>query len=255
MDKSHPTRHAAAYLPVLHTREQWGNPWTDPKGLLHDSPNYFGLNDKLCPTLVIKHSWNDTDDAVLSIFNVNVKFIFFLYLDSTYGRLWFFFFALLICVFYVQVWMELLSQAPQQYVVAASCPWMGAWLCLMMQASHIPIDLNMLLEVKARSKVVYFIFIHIKTFIFSVSFVLEVGRSNFTVTGINMIHLNKRSAWHNLEWFSVSTSIFINGFMQIMPIPYHTSQCTLLWLLGYRLADNKSLTAMFCIFEPVELKP
>lgn len=53
----------------------------------------------------------------------------------------------------LQVWMELLSQAPQQYVVAASCPWMGAWLCLMMQASHIPIDLNMLLEVKARSKV------------------------------------------------------------------------------------------------------
>lgn len=53
----------------------------------------------------------------------------------------------------MQVWMELLSQAPQQYVVAASCPWMGAWLCLMMQASHIPIDLNMLLEIKARSKV------------------------------------------------------------------------------------------------------
>uniref|UniRef100_A0A3P9J9Q0 BTAF1 RNA polymerase II, B-TFIID transcription factor-associated n=1 Tax=Oryzias latipes TaxID=8090 RepID=A0A3P9J9Q0_ORYLA len=51
-----------------------------------------------------------------------------------------------------KVWMELLFQAPQQYVVAASCPWMGAWLCLMMQASHIPIDQNMLLEVKARSK-------------------------------------------------------------------------------------------------------
>ncbi|XP_032409207.1 TATA-binding protein-associated factor 172 [Xiphophorus hellerii] len=51
-----------------------------------------------------------------------------------------------------KVWMELLSQVPQQFVVAASCPWMGAWLCLMMQASHIPIDLNMLLEVKARSK-------------------------------------------------------------------------------------------------------
>jgi len=46
--------------------------------------------------------------------------------------------------------MELLSRAPQQYVVAASCPWMGAWLCLMMQASQIPIDVNMLLEVKAR---------------------------------------------------------------------------------------------------------
>uniref|UniRef100_A0A8B9GYI2 B-TFIID TATA-box binding protein associated factor 1 n=1 Tax=Astyanax mexicanus TaxID=7994 RepID=A0A8B9GYI2_ASTMX len=51
-----------------------------------------------------------------------------------------------------KVWGELLRQAPQQYVVAASCPWMGAWICLMMQASHIPIDLNMLLEVKARSK-------------------------------------------------------------------------------------------------------
>uniref|UniRef100_A0A3B3T3U9 BTAF1 RNA polymerase II, B-TFIID transcription factor-associated n=1 Tax=Paramormyrops kingsleyae TaxID=1676925 RepID=A0A3B3T3U9_9TELE len=51
-----------------------------------------------------------------------------------------------------KVWTELISQAPQQYVVAASCPWMGAWLCLMMQPSHIPIDHNMLLEVKARSK-------------------------------------------------------------------------------------------------------
>lgn len=53
--------------------------------------------------------------------------------------------------------MELISQAPQQYVVAASCPWMGAWLCLMMQPSHIPIDVNMLLEVKARFKVGPFI--------------------------------------------------------------------------------------------------
>lgn len=51
-----------------------------------------------------------------------------------------------------KVWRELLRQAPQQYVVAASCPWMGAWLCLMMQAPHIPIDPNMLLEVKARFK-------------------------------------------------------------------------------------------------------
>lgn len=50
--------------------------------------------------------------------------------------------------------MELISRAPHQYVVAASCPWMGAWLCLTMQPSHIPIDVNMLLEVKARFKVV-----------------------------------------------------------------------------------------------------
>ncbi|XP_078007124.1 TATA-binding protein-associated factor 172 isoform X5 [Phascolarctos cinereus] len=51
-----------------------------------------------------------------------------------------------------KVWMELLSKASVQYVVAAACPWMGAWLCLMMQPSHLPIDLNMLLEVKSRSK-------------------------------------------------------------------------------------------------------
>ncbi|XP_040325230.1 TATA-binding protein-associated factor 172-like [Herpailurus yagouaroundi] len=48
--------------------------------------------------------------------------------------------------------MELLSKASVHYVVAAACPWMGAWLCLMMQPSHLPIDLNMLLEVKARAK-------------------------------------------------------------------------------------------------------
>lgn len=51
------------------------------------------------------------------------------------------------------MWLELLNKASLQYVVAAACPWMGAWLCLMMQPSHLPIDLNMLLEVKARSKV------------------------------------------------------------------------------------------------------
>ncbi|KAM4703865.1 TATA-binding protein-associated factor 172 [Rhinophrynus dorsalis] len=51
-----------------------------------------------------------------------------------------------------KVWQELINKASVQYVVAAACPWMGAWLCLMMQPSHIPIDLNMLLEVKAKSK-------------------------------------------------------------------------------------------------------
>ncbi|MGH0155648.1 UNVERIFIED_CONTAM: hypothetical protein FKN15_033634 [Acipenser sinensis] len=52
----------------------------------------------------------------------------------------------------IKVWTELIRQAPLQYVVAAACPWMGAWLCLMMQPSRMPIDLNMLLEVKAKSK-------------------------------------------------------------------------------------------------------
>lgn len=50
-----------------------------------------------------------------------------------------------------KVWKEL-AKTSVQYVVAAACPWMGAWLCLMMQPSHLPIDLNMLLEVKARTK-------------------------------------------------------------------------------------------------------
>lgn len=74
-------------------------------------------------------------------------------------RIW----PFLLMIVTLQVWIELLSQVPQQYVVAASCPWMGAWLCLMMQASHIPIDLNMLLEVKARSKVVHLIYKYNKT--------------------------------------------------------------------------------------------
>ncbi|XP_066457101.1 TATA-binding protein-associated factor 172 isoform X2 [Eleutherodactylus coqui] len=51
-----------------------------------------------------------------------------------------------------KVWQELIHKASVQYVVAAACPWMGAWLCLMMQPAHLPIDLNMLIEVKPKSK-------------------------------------------------------------------------------------------------------
>ncbi|XP_075699357.1 TATA-binding protein-associated factor 172 isoform X1 [Rhinoderma darwinii] len=51
-----------------------------------------------------------------------------------------------------KVWQELIRKASVQYVVAAACPWMGAWLCLMMQPAHLPIDLNMLIEVKPKSK-------------------------------------------------------------------------------------------------------
>lgn len=51
-----------------------------------------------------------------------------------------------------KLWQELITKANVQYVVAAACPWMGAWLCLMMQPAHLPIELNMLLEVKPKSK-------------------------------------------------------------------------------------------------------
>lgn len=51
-----------------------------------------------------------------------------------------------------KVWQALIHTASVQYVVAAACPWMGAWLCLMMQPAHLPIDLNMLIEVKPKSK-------------------------------------------------------------------------------------------------------
>ncbi|XP_073411973.1 TATA-binding protein-associated factor 172 [Dendrobates tinctorius] len=51
-----------------------------------------------------------------------------------------------------KVWHDLIHKASVQYVVAAACPWMGAWLCLMMQPAHLPIDLNMLIEVKPKSK-------------------------------------------------------------------------------------------------------
>ncbi|CAI9571309.1 unnamed protein product, partial [Staurois parvus] len=51
-----------------------------------------------------------------------------------------------------KLWQELITKASVQYVVAAACPWMGAWLCLMMQPAHLPIELNMLLEIKPKSK-------------------------------------------------------------------------------------------------------
>ncbi|XP_078455706.1 TATA-binding protein-associated factor 172 [Lampetra fluviatilis] len=57
-----------------------------------------------------------------------------------------------ICYLVQKVWQELLAKAPLQYIVAAACPWMGAWLCLMMQPSHMPIDPNMLMETRARAK-------------------------------------------------------------------------------------------------------
>lgn len=92
------------------------------------------------------------------------------------------------------MWTELLSQAPQQYVVAASCPWMGAWLCLMMQASHIPIDLNMLLEVKARSKVVLSIQIlyHLKLLLFFSQRKFNAWVGKQWLSGHNI----KKKCWH-----------------------------------------------------------
>lgn len=146
MDQPYPTRYAAAHLPVLHTGKQWGNSWTDPKGLLHDLHYIF--------VLVVTPKVKQYNSS--QIFNWSFTFCpwmnlisHLLYTNNILNL------TLFVVVWpCVQVWMELLNQAPQQYVVAASCPWMGAWLCLMMQASHIPIDLNMLLEVKARTKVV-----------------------------------------------------------------------------------------------------
>uniref|UniRef100_A0A8C4Q9L8 Mot1 central domain-containing protein n=1 Tax=Eptatretus burgeri TaxID=7764 RepID=A0A8C4Q9L8_EPTBU len=57
-----------------------------------------------------------------------------------------------ICNLIQKVWQQLLSKAPLHYVVAAACPWMGAWLCLMMQPAHLPIEHNMLMELRIKSK-------------------------------------------------------------------------------------------------------
>lgn len=143
----HPAGHASAHLPVLHPGEQRGNPGADSEGVARQPPPenpFFSLLPSSVP--MSRGLLRRCDVSAVASARRPARL-------GT--RLW--------CVVLLsgcpdepcgpQVWMALVSQAPQQYVVAASCPWMGAWLCLTMQPSHIPIDANMLLEVKTRFKV------------------------------------------------------------------------------------------------------
>ncbi|XP_074648298.1 TATA-binding protein-associated factor 172-like [Tubulanus polymorphus] len=47
-----------------------------------------------------------------------------------------------------KVWSAILLRAPIEYLVAATSPWVGAWLCLVMQPSKVPFDQNLLIQAK-----------------------------------------------------------------------------------------------------------
>ncbi|XP_046551692.1 LOW QUALITY PROTEIN: TATA-binding protein-associated factor 172-like [Haliotis rubra] len=49
-----------------------------------------------------------------------------------------------------KVWSQLLRCAPLDYLVAAVMPWLGVWLCLLMQPASIPFDPQYLIEAKHR---------------------------------------------------------------------------------------------------------
>ncbi|XP_070579939.1 TATA-binding protein-associated factor 172-like [Ptychodera flava] len=51
-----------------------------------------------------------------------------------------------------KVWSTLLAKAHIDYLIAAACPWISAWLCLIMQPANLPIDPHMLIEAKHKTK-------------------------------------------------------------------------------------------------------
>ncbi|XP_077865248.1 TATA-binding protein-associated factor 172-like [Saccoglossus kowalevskii] len=51
-----------------------------------------------------------------------------------------------------KVWCTLLDRAPRDYLLAAACPWISAWICLIMHPSSLPIDPCMLIEAKHKTK-------------------------------------------------------------------------------------------------------
>eukprot|EP00058_Branchiostoma_floridae_P013865 XP_002599353.1 hypothetical protein BRAFLDRAFT_64294 [Branchiostoma floridae] len=51
-----------------------------------------------------------------------------------------------------KVWLKLLEKAPLEYLVAAACPWLSAWLCLAMQPAQVQIDSTMLVDSRMKGK-------------------------------------------------------------------------------------------------------
>ena len=51
------------------------------------------------------------------------------------------------------VWGALLTALPPAYLVAAATPWLGVWICLLMQPPKLPYDTAYLIEAKHRVKV------------------------------------------------------------------------------------------------------
>lgn len=51
------------------------------------------------------------------------------------------------------VWGAVLQAVPAEYLVAAATPWLGVWLCLLMQPAKMAYDPAYLIEAKHRVKV------------------------------------------------------------------------------------------------------
>ncbi|XP_077979914.1 TATA-binding protein-associated factor 172-like [Glandiceps talaboti] len=51
-----------------------------------------------------------------------------------------------------KVWCAILANCPVDYLIAGGCPWISAWLCLIMQPANLRIDQNMLIEAKHKIK-------------------------------------------------------------------------------------------------------
>lgn len=52
-----------------------------------------------------------------------------------------------------EVWGALMQAVLPAYLVAAATPWLGVWLCLLMQPAKMPYDAAYLIEAKHRVKV------------------------------------------------------------------------------------------------------
>ncbi|XP_013387250.1 TATA-binding protein-associated factor 172-like [Lingula anatina] len=51
-----------------------------------------------------------------------------------------------------QVWCSVLEKSPLDYLIAATSPFLGTWLCMMMQPSRLPFDQNFLIDAKHKDK-------------------------------------------------------------------------------------------------------
>ena len=60
----------------------------------------------------------------------------------------------------VKVWGLVLEVSPLSDLLTAACPWLGVWLCLMMQPHNLPFDQALLIKAKHTPKVPLTVQVH-----------------------------------------------------------------------------------------------
>ena len=58
-------------------------------------------------------------------------------------------------IFLLQVWSSILKHCSADSIVMAVCPWLGVWLCLLMQPMSLPFDNQLLIDAAHLPKVSY----------------------------------------------------------------------------------------------------